>query len=297
VKTPFKRYISTISRSSKVTHYIGSQSTTVSKKHSSQTLPLPIPKEPSSETKEFGWGQSTAGAFWLALCLLRDVTTQKRAIAAHKAFCDEVISQLRATWTLTAQDIKHWLKIWEAEQQHLASLEAAKPKAVAPRSLPFYGVMDATLVSYAYGQIKEFVQLAPVNQRSSTAMLYLELAVNLSEVRCKTVNSIHWGNADAEARTEVWLQLLMLEQQIGFNLNRFGQWWDGYVEEIPSDFRFPIPHHLTAEMAELIDYQVNRRGEIQRSIGYLSNFAQQIQQRGDRYEPFLLKQLTGQQNV
>lgn len=291
----FKRYISTISRSSKATHYVGSQSATVFKKRSSQTIPLPV-RFPS-EAKEFSWGQSTAGAFWLALCLLRDVTTQKRAIAAHKAFCDEVISRLGSTWTLTAQDIKYWLKIWEEEQQHLASLEAAKPKAAAPRSLPFYGVMDATLVSYAYRQIKEFIHLAPVNQRSSTAMLYLELAVNLSEVRCKTVNSIHWGNADAVARTEVWLQLLMLEQQIGFNLSRFGQWWDSYVEEIPPDFRFPIPDYLTAEMAELVDHQANGRRKIAKSINYLSSFAQQIQQRGDRYEPFLLKQLGGKPNA
>ncbi len=291
----FKRYISTISRSSKATHYVGSQSATVFKKRSSQTIPLPV-RFPS-EAKEFSWGQSTAGAFWLALCLLRDVTTQKRAIAAHKAFCDEVISRLGSTWTLTAQDIKYWLKIWEEEQQHLASLEAAKPKAAAPRSLPFYGVVEAALVSCAYDRIKEFVQLAPANQRSSTAMMYLELAVNLSEVRRKTVNTIHWSNADAAARGEVWLQLLMMEQQIGFNLKRFGQWWDSYVEEIPPDFCFPTPYYLADQPAALVNHQANRKIEIRSSINYLSKFAQEIQQRGDRYEPFLLKQLAGRRDA
>lgn len=293
----FNRYISTIQRDSKLMHYVGSQSTAVYKHHNSQTIPLPIPKGLSIEPREFAWGQSAPGAFLLAFSLLRDVTTQKRAIAAHKAFCQEVISRLGNNWTITAKDLKHWVKVWEAEQRHLASLETAKPKSAAPRSLPFYGVMEATLVSYAYRHIREFVRLAPANQSSSTAMLYLELAVNLAEVRRKTVGSIYWGKANAAARTEVWLQLLMLEQQIGFNLNRFGQWWDAYVEQIPPDFQFPTPDYLTAGMAEVVHHQENERRRIRESIDYLSTFAQKIHERSDRYKPFLRKQRVGEQDA
>jgi hypothetical protein len=240
---------------------------------------------------DFTWGQRDAGALCLAFSLLRDITVQKRAIAAHRAFCEEVVAKLPASWTITARDIKGWLIRWEAEQQHLAALEAAKPKSKAPRSIPFYGVIDGNSVAVAHSRIGELLRLAPSGPKGSTAMMYLELAANLSDARCKTVNSIHWSNANADARKEVWLQLIMLEQQIGFNLERFGQWWDDYIETLPSDFCFPIPSHLTPEIAQQLHYQDTKRLEVRLSIKHLIDFAHEIRERRDRYDPFVRKQL------
>ena len=287
----FSRYISTLYRSTHLVHYVGVTLGSVRKKRNRQESSLPTPKQPPMNAVDFTWGQRDSGALWLAFSLLRDITTQKRAIAAYRAFCQEVVTRLQPSWIITARDIKHWLIVWEAEQQHLANLEAIKPQSTAPRSLPFYGVMEENFVLVAHRCIKEFLHFAPSSSSSSTAMMYLELAVNLSEVRRKTVSSIYWGKANAEARREVWLQLIMLEQQIGFNLERFGQWWDAYVEKIPPDLCFPIPGHLTSEIAQQLRYQARKRWDVRRSIKHLSDFAHEIRERRDRYDPFIRKQL------
>jgi hypothetical protein len=246
------------------------------------------------KAESFEWRCNSPGALALAFTLLREVAPEKRAVKAHKAFCNEVVEKLGYGWTITAKDLKYWLKGWESEQEYIRAQEAAKPRSVAPRSLPFYGVMEPAIMGNAKRVIKEFVAQLPSDPSIHSAMLYLELATNLAEARRKTVNSIYWEKATAQARTEIWVQLLMLEQQIGFNLERFGQIWDQYCDRIPGDFQFRLPDGLMPEIRESDVYQRNyqrlRKADGARDIEYLSDFASKIRKRREQYQPFLQKQ-------
>lgn len=287
----FYRKFSTISRRVKTIHYCG-RGDTVVKLERNLTLSLAPHRECPVEADGFAWGSEQAGALLLAFSLLREVAPRKRAIAAYKAFCREVIVLLRPTWAIARKDIKYWLAQWEKEEVYLKSLKSAAPKSSAPRQVPFYGVMDETLGSLALSRVKELVAIAGDRQESAGALMYLELAVNLLTVRRKTVDSIYWQNAPAKARAEVWIQLLLMERQIAFNLMRFGEHWDAYMDGIAPDLCFPEPDYLTPEISDLINHQGRKKADLQGSIRDLVQIAERFQERQTQYAPFLQKQLT-----
>ena len=291
----FHRYVYVLGRQPKTKYFTGRLSATPVTEvvYRGDRRKLAIAPECPVAAEGFSWGKGGAGSLALAFTLLREVAPEKRAIAGYKAFCKEVVEGLGYSWTITAKDLRSWIKTWEEEQAYLKAQEAAKPKLSAPRSLPFWGTMEPAIMGSGYKTIKEFVAQLPPDPSIHSAMLYLEFAINLAEARRKTVNSVYWEKADAQARTEIWMQLLMLEQQIGFNIERFAQQWDEFCDRIPADFKWPLPDGLMPEIQESEFFQRNyqrlRRGEVAYAIHYLSEFASKIRKRREQYQPFLQK--------
>ena len=67
---------------------------------------------------------------------------------------------------------------------------------------------------------------------ASSALLHLELAKNLAEACDKTLNSMYWGTARADAKRKVWRQVLRLYVMILEELEEFYKWFNSWVDHL-----------------------------------------------------------------
>lgn len=157
-------------------------------------------------------------------------------------------------------------------------------KSSAPRTIPFYGRSDASLVSVALDRFRGFIAVAGgvSDPQAAGAMLHLELALNLLEARNKTLNSIYWNAAPAEVRRNVYAQVLVVEQMVLSNLFEFGRLWDGYLDSLNGqDVVFPVPDYMSAiPEGAGINQRIKTR-EIGQSIFQLQKIHEQIEGRAN----------------
>jgi hypothetical protein len=155
-----------------------------------------------------------------------------------------------------------------------------------PDAIPFYGMVEYAVISVARDNIKEFLDLAPgvTPTEIMGAMMHLDLAVNLMDLRQKTVLSIQWNRSPKAVRDDIWKQLLFIEMMVAHNLDQFGKWWDDYhdqFDEFPVQYP-PNPGLRGMEQRFQDQHQAFKEGDFYYSSRQLMKFIREFKERRSR---------------